>query len=111
MNGAGVLKALAERERLLWVAAICLYGVGDGVTTAWGLTATGVAEAGPLAGPVIEHYGKVAFLGFKAVLVACFYGVWSLLRSSGRVGIPLTLVLVGGVVTVWNLAVIISASL
>lgn len=110
MNGAGAVEALAEREHLLWVAAVCLYGVGDGLTTVWGLSTTGVAEAGPLAAPIVDRYGSLAFLGYKTILVTCFYGLWSLLRSGGRVAIPVTLVLVGGIVTIWNLTVILAAS-
>lgn len=96
-------------DRRIWIAAIVLYGVGDTVTTFWGLSAGGIAEAGPIAGPFIEAYGRPALLGIKAVVFPSFYVLWRGLRTPGRVAVPLALALVGGVVTAWNLLIVASA--
>lgn len=98
---------LSDRDVLLWSAAFVLYGVGDTVTTLWGLSTPGVAEGGPVAGPLIEAYGGLALVGIKVVLFGCFFAVWHRLRTPGRVAVPLALVSVGAVVTGWNLAVIV----
>ncbi|WP_207588009.1 hypothetical protein [Halomontanus rarus] len=108
--GATVVKFLTEHERSLWIGALLLYGVGDTVTTVWGLSTGNVAEAGPIAGPVIEAYGRESLLGIKAVVFGLFYAVWSRLRTAGRVAVPLALAVVGGLVTVWNVVVVLSAS-
>lgn len=100
---------LADHERALWVAAVLLYGVGDTVTTFWGLSTGGVAEAGPIAGPAMEVYGRFALLPVKAVVFGGFYLVWRSVQTSGRVAVPLALAVVGGIVSVWNLFVILSA--
>lgn len=95
-----------DRDRLLWIAAIALYGVGDTATTFWGLSAGGIAEGGPIAGPLIEVYGRYSLLAIKAIVFPTFYLLWRLLRTPGRVAVPFALALVGAVVTVWNVVVI-----
>lgn len=105
-----VLRRLSDRERALWIVGVALYGVGDTVTTFWGLSTPGVSEAGPIARPLIDAYGNVALLGIKLVTFAVFYGLWRLLRRPIRSAVPLALVVVGALVTVWNLVVIATAS-
>lgn len=102
-------EVLAARKRLVWATALLLYGIGDTVTTFWGLSTGGVAEAGPVAAPLVEAYGRYALLGIKAVVFAGFYLAWRFLRTPGRVAVPLALATVGGVVTAWNLVVIVGA--
>lgn len=97
---------LAANERLVWVAAIVLYGVGDIVTTFYGLSTGGIAEAGPVAAPLMEAYGRFVLVGVKAVTFAGFYLVWRVLRTPGRAAVPLALATVGALVTAWNLVVI-----
>ena len=104
--GAGTAY-LADRNVLLWGAALVLYGVGDTLTTLWGLSAPGIAEGGPVAGPLIELYGQHALIAIKAAVFGCFYAVWHTLRTPGRVAVPLALAFVGAVVTTWNLAVVL----
>jgi hypothetical protein len=104
--GAGTAYLL-DRDVLLWSAALVLYGVGDTVTTLWGLSTPGVAEGGPVAGPLIEAYGGIALVGIKIALFAGFVAVWHRLRTPGRVAVPLALICVGAIVTGWNLAVIL----
>lgn len=100
---------LAGEDRTLWAVAVLLYGVGDTATTFWGLSTGGVAEAGAVAGPLIEAHGPPALLGIKLLVFATFYLVWQLLRTPGRVAVPFALATVGGVVTAWNLVVIASS--
>ena len=98
------------RDLQVWIAAILLYGVGDTATTLWGLSTGGVAEAGPVAKPLIEAYGPRALLLVKAVVFGSFYLVWVMLRTPGRIAVPLALALVGGVVTAWNLFLVASVT-
>jgi hypothetical protein len=102
------IPVLGGKDRQVWIAAIVLYGIGDTITTFLGVSIGGVAEAGPIAGPLMEGYGRSGLIGVKAVVFPVFYVVWRLLRTPGRVAVPLALALVGGVVTVWNLLVIAS---
>jgi hypothetical protein len=97
---------LGGRDREVWIAAIILYGIGDTLTTLWGLSTGGVAEAGPVAKPLIEAYGQYMLLVIKAAIFPLFYLVWRSIRTPGRIAVPFALVLVGGTVTVWNLFVI-----
>jgi hypothetical protein len=102
----GAVEWLGTRTTHLWVAALLLYGVGDTVATLWGLSAPNVAEAGPVAGPLLVAYGPVGLIGLKVVVLGGFYLVWQLVRTPGRVALPLALALTGAVVTGWNLVVI-----
>jgi hypothetical protein len=99
---------VGKNDRALWALAVLLYGVGDTVTTFWGLSTSGVSEAGVVAGPLIEAQGPHALLGIKIAVFLGFYLVWQLLRTPGRVAVPFALAVVGGVVTAWNLLVIAS---
>lgn len=109
MKGEHAISSIADSDRRVWIAAIVLYGIGDTVTTFWGLSTGGVAEAGPIAAPVIEAYGRYALLGVKAIVFPIFYLIWYVLRTPGRVAVPLALAVVGAIVTGWNLLVITTA--
>ena len=111
MTAEGTLDWLEESGGTLWIAAILCYGVGDTVTTFVGLSTGGVAEVGPIAGPLMEAYGREALLGIKAVTFGAAYAVWASLRTPGRVAVPLALTVVGAVVTTWNAIVIAKATL
>lgn len=108
MSDERAVPIIGGHDRRIWIAAILLYGVGDTVTTLWGLSTGGVAEAGPVAGLFIETYGHTALVGIKAVIFPIFYAVWRFLRTPGRIAVPFALAFVGGIVTVWNLLVITS---
>lgn len=108
MDGVDFVDFFLDRERYLWVLAALSYGLGDTATTLWGVSARDVAEAGPVAGPVMNEYGAVSFLGVKIGTFLLFYGVWSVLRTPGRAAVPLALVVVGTFVTGWNLAVLLT---
>lgn len=109
MTDEHAIPVLSGNDRLVWIAAILFYGIGDTVTTLLGLSTVGVAEAGPVAGPVIEAYGGYALVSVKATVFPAFYLVWRILRTPGRVAVPFALALVGAVVTVWNVVVITAA--
>ncbi|MEF8777935.1 MAG: DUF5658 family protein [Natronomonas sp.] len=106
MGDDRTVPVLGGKDRQVWIAAIVLYGIGDTVTTFWGISVGGIAEAGPIAGPLIEEYGRSALIGIKAVVFPVFYILWRLLRTPGRIAVPFALAFVGGVVTAWNLLVI-----
>jgi len=103
----GGVALLSTRGREMWLAALLLYGFGDTVTTFWGLSTGGVAEAGLIAAPLMEAYGRYALLAVKTAVFAVFYLLWAALRTPGRVAVPLALATVGGVVTAWNVVVIL----
>lgn len=109
MNAGDAIERLATRQRALWVAAVLLYGVGDTVTTFWGLSTGGVAEAGLVAAPLMEAHGRGVLLLVKAVVFVGFYCLWRVARTPGRAAVPLALTTVGLGVTVWNLLTIVSA--
>jgi len=95
-----------RHQRLLWGGALALYGVGDTATTVWGVSTGAAVEAGVVAGPMMAAYGTVGLLAVKLVVFAAFYGAWRLLRGPGRTAVPAALVVVGGTVSLWNVAVL-----
>lgn len=110
MSETTTVAVVGGRDVYVWIAAITLYGIGDTATTLWGLSTGGIAEAGPVAKPLIEAYGPCALILVKAVVFGLFYAAWAVLRTPGRIAVPLALTLVGGVVTGWNLFVVASAT-
>lgn len=108
MSAADGIRALADREPLLWLGAVALYGVGDAVTTVVGLSTGRGAEAGPIAAGLIEAHGFAGLLLLKVVTVGLFYLLWRLVRTPGRVAIPAALLVVGAFVTTWNVIVLLS---
>jgi hypothetical protein len=98
-----------KSDEMLWVSAVLLYGVGDTATTFWGLSVDGIGEAGPVAAFFFDTYGLYSFLGVKLAVFAVFYAVWLAVHTPARTAVPLALVVVGGVVTSWNLYTITSA--
>lgn len=95
----------------LWLAAIGLFGIGDAVSTAVGLGIDGVYEAGPVAAVVVAHSGLVGMFLVKAGLFVGFALLWRWTPGPHRLGIPLGLAGLGALVTGWNLAVVLAATL
>lgn len=108
-HGAETHRSLVAYERLIWIGAVLCYGIGDTLTTFWGLSTDGVDEAGPIAGPMMDAYGNLALLAIKAVLFLVFYAVWTRLETPARVAVPFALLVVGLVVSLWNLTIILFA--
>ena len=101
------IRPLVQRQRFLWILAALLYGVGDSVTTVIGLQAEQTSEVGPVALLVLDAAGVAGFLGFKLVFIGVFFVSWYALSTPARVAIPLALVFVGGVVTCWNVVMLL----
>lgn len=96
-------------ERRLWIFAILSYGVGDTVTTLFGLSTGGAAEIGPIAGPAMEQFGAIGLFAVKAAIFGIFGAVWAILNTPGRLAVPVALCVVGTAVTLWNGLVILAA--
>lgn len=97
---------LLENQRTLWVIAVLLYGVGDGITTLYGLQFDTVEEVGPVAAVAMRRGGTVGFLLLKGGFIAACFLVWLVVPFESRLGIPLALIFVGAAVTLWNLHIL-----
>lgn len=102
------LDPVARRQPALWVCAVLLYGVGDGVTTYLGLQDGAVAEVGPVAVFAIGEGGISGLFALKVALFAISFCLWYLVRTPGRVAIPLALTVAGALVTAWNAFVLVT---
>lgn len=89
------------------VLAVLLDGIGDSITTVAGFRSDGIAEAGPLALATVAAASIGGFLLFERGFIALRFVVWSLVRTPGRVAIPFGLAVTGGVVTCWNVFVLL----
>lgn len=105
-SNTGFVAAAIDNQSLLWVLAVVLYGLGDTVTTLVGLESDGVTESGPVALYALGQGGIPGFLLLKIGFIGVCFLAWWAVRTPGRVAIPLALVVVGAVVTGWNLVVI-----
>ncbi len=91
----------------MWLAAVLVFGVGDVVTTILGLRLATLAETGPVTAPLVAWLGPGVVFPVKTLTFAGCYVLWRLAPSPHRVGVPLGLVVLGGWVTGWNLAVML----
>ncbi|WP_336327808.1 DUF5658 family protein [Halovenus sp. HT40] len=105
-RNTGIIATVMSNQSLLWVLGVVPYGLGDTVTTLVGLKSDGVTEGGPVALYALGQGGVPGFLLLKIGFIGVCFLVWWVVRTPGRVAIPLALVVVGAVVTGWNLVVI-----
>jgi hypothetical protein len=73
VNDAGRSDDGSDRRRLLCVVAILRYGVGDTITTIWGVSSGRAVEAGLVAAPMTAASGPDGLVGIKLGVVASFY--------------------------------------
>ena len=97
-----------KTEHAGWIGAISLFGVGDLATTIVGLTLFGVAEQHPAGIAILATLGFGGLILWKAAVVGLFAGVARYLPAPHRIGVPLGLSLLGGIVTIWNLGVMLA---
>ena len=110
VSGHTPLNVLDEYAMELWLLALVLFVVGDVVTTGIGYQMEGVVEASPLPAILLSHFGVLALLGLKVLVVGCCYLLWVAVPREYAVGIPLGMALLGGVATGWNTTVLLSAA-
>lgn len=99
-----------DLEASAWVAAFLMFGVGDVVTTFVGISAFGVVENGPVAGPVVEAIGLWTLVPLKAATMAGFYALFAYVPEDYDEGIPLGLSLVGAAAVGWNSVVLLAGA-
>lgn len=94
-----------HNEPLLWFFAIALYGVGDLLTTYFGLS-MGLVEAGPVMAILVENYGQVALLPAKILILFAFWGLSRVIGIRYSHYVPISLILGGIIVIVHNIIAI-----
>ena len=100
---------LHAHSTAFWKLTILFFVVGDLATTAIGLSGGGVAEVGPLVGPILDRHGLLAMVPLKLLAVGVCYALWRLAPRPHAVGVPLGLACFGVLVTSWNTGVLFVA--
>lgn len=93
----------------LWLIAVLFFGIGDVVTTSLGLWVAGVIEMHPIAAYAFQHSVFWAMAVLKGIAFASCYLLWKWTPRPYCVGVPLGLVILGAVITVWNFHVLLLA--
>ncbi|MBX0297864.1 DUF5658 family protein [Haloarcula nitratireducens] len=93
----------------VWALAIVLFGLGDILTTGIGLRIGGVVETNPIPRLFFHHSVLGAMGALKLAAFGGFYVLWKLVPRPHSLGVPLGLAILGGIVTSWNLRVILLA--
>ncbi len=96
------IERLAGYTPELWAIAIASYGVGDLLTTLFGLYGSRATEAGVVAAALVEGYGIAAVIPLKVGSLVLFYLLWRVAPRPHAVGVPLGLAALGGALTAWN---------
>ena len=89
-----------------WVLVLIFFVLGDVVTTSVGVSMHGIVEGNGFLLPVVESFGVLGMVLVKAAVVGGGYLVARVLPRHQSVAVPLGLLLVGVVVTGWNLVTI-----
>ncbi|AKU06340.1 MULTISPECIES: DUF5658 family protein [Haloferax] len=99
---------MASLDAILWGAAALAYGLGDYVTTVLGVRMAGVQEGNPVVRLISGgDPGPGSFAVLKLVSVALFFATYWVLRPAvARLAVPISLTLLGAVVTVRNVRII-----
>jgi len=96
-----------NRNSTLWLFAILTFGVGDLLTTGYGLQ-IGLVENHPLYHSLpTDLVLPLAFI-VKLLVMAVFLTLYRLVPSHVRVGVPIGLSLLGTGITAWNSYLILS---
>lgn len=85
----------------LWTVAVLLFGIGDLATTIYFIDIGIAVEANPIGASIID-YGYEWLVVWKLLVLALFYGVYRVVPRRVDVGVPVGLLLVGGLITFWN---------
>ena len=93
----------------LWLIAVLFFGIGDMVTTSLGLWLPGVIELHPIAAYAFQHSVVWAMAVLKGIVFASCYLLWRWTPRTYCVGVPLGLVILGVLITVWNFHVLLLA--
>lgn len=109
MTSADERLTLAWSPRTLWTLAVAFFVTGDLLTTSVGVSSGQIAEVGPLGDPIVSRYGVLGMVALKIAVIALSYLAWRIVPDPERVGIPVGLLLIGVLVTLWNLFVVLSA--
>lgn len=102
---------LDRQSRTLWAYALLLFVVADTVLTIVSLQYLPVHEIGPVASALVARFGVMMLVPLKLAAVDLFAIFWWITPRPHRVGIPVGLIAIGSVVTVWNGAVMGMAAL
>jgi len=97
-------------HRVLWMLAVLTFGLGDIATTAYLFVYTPFVEGNPLLAAAFHAHGIWVLVPLKAVGFGVFYGLYRATPSEWRVGVPIGLLLIGGVVSVWNFFLVLVAT-
>ncbi|MGB9957119.1 DUF5658 family protein [Haloferax prahovense] len=99
---------MASLDAILWGAAALAYGLGDYVTTVLGVRMAGVQEGNPVVRLISGgDPGPGSFAVLKLISVALFFATYWVLRPAvARLAVPISLTLLGAVVTVRNVRII-----
>lgn len=104
---------MQRHHTLLWLAAYTLFVIGDSITTAIGLSG-GLSEAHPVAEVVLAQYGLQGMVAVKSgVFLFAYVGYWAVDRHTRFAiddEVAVGLLLLGLLITAWNLHAIFLAS-
>lgn len=99
--------AVDPGHRGLWLAAVLVFGVGDVVTTHYGMaTYDAIYEAHPLSNIVIGLGGTGGIIVMKTLAFGLAYVLYRKAPANWRVGVPIGLIVLGALIVANNLYVL-----
>lgn len=98
-----------HEEGMVWAVSLVTFGLGDVMTTYYGLQVSGVVEQSPTAQAVLHTGGVTGMIGIKLAVFIGAYLAYRCVPKDYRAGIPIGLSLLGVLVVMNNAAVISGA--
>ncbi len=89
-----------------WVIAIAFFGVGDLVTTGYGTALPAITEGNPIVAALLGEQGIGGLFLLKVAAFGVALVAWRTLDDPHKLGVPISLALIGAWVTTWNLVVL-----
>lgn len=96
------------RDKIAWSGAALTFGIGDLATTYVGLQIDGVYEMSPTANIILQSGGYTNLIIAKSFTLIILIAVYKAVDEDWMVAVPITLILVGVFITLWNLHIIIN---
>lgn len=96
-------------DRIVWSGAVLTFGIGDLATTYIGLQIDGIYEMSPTATMMLQSGGYSNLIIAKSFALIILIAVYKTVDEDWMVVVPISLILFGVFITLWNLRIIINA--
>jgi len=97
-----VAKSISDNQTKIVVVSSAVYGLGDMATTYAGIHYMGLSERNQIPAMLMHRYGMFGLLLDKILIIGVLLVIWRIMDDRYSAVIPLTLLIIGIIVTAHN---------